>query len=134
MDTLGNLLTSIRNAYLAHRETTLVPASRLSLQVVNILKREGYLADVNPETTPSGRRMLRLTLRYTNREPAIAQIRRISSPGRRVYAPAKTIPRPKLGFGIMILSTSSGILTDREARQQRVGGEVLAEVIAGAGR
>lgn len=134
MDPIGNFLTSIRNAYLARRSETVVPMSRLVARIARVLKTEGYLADVHEETTETGRRILRLTLRYQGQEPAIARIRRVSSPGQRIYAPIDQLTRPKIGFGMFILSTSAGILTDRQARQKRLGGEVLAEVITGASR
>lgn len=132
MDRVGNFLTSIRNAYLARKDDALVPRSNLTYEIAKILVREKYLAKVTEETTEAGRQLLRLVMRYEHREPAVSRIRRVSKPGRRLYFTADNLPRPKTGFGTMIISTSQGILTDREARTQRVGGEVMAELIRGA--
>jgi len=132
MDRVGNFLTSIRNAYLAHKDEALVPRTNQTLEIAKILVKEKYLANVTEETTDTGRKVLRLTLRYDKRDAAVLRIRRVSKPGRRLYAPVANLPRPKAGFGTMIISTSQGIMTDRDARAKGVGGEVMAELIRGA--
>lgn len=132
MDRVGNFLTSIRNAYLAHKDEALVPRTNQTLAIAQILVKEKYLDSVAEETTESGRQLLRLKLRYDKRDAAVLRIRRVSKPGRRLYAPATNLPRPKAGFGTMIVSTSQGIMTDRDARAKGVGGEIMAELIRGA--
>lgn len=132
MDTLGNILTKIRNGYAVRKESVLVPLSKLNLAVTSLLKKEGYLSAVKEIADPaSGHQVLELTLRYNQKEPAIERIRRVSRPGRRVYVGASQIPRPKNGFGTMILSTPAGVVTGTEATKRNMGGEVLCEVIRG---
>ena len=128
-DPIADMLTRIRNASMAHHESTRVPASKLKKAVAEILKREGYIADVRSETAESGHPELRLVLKYTGgRRAAFEGIRRVSRPGRRVYIGHSDIPRVLSGLGISILSTSRGVMTDREARNNKVGGELLCEV------
>lgn len=134
MDPVANFLTSIRNAYMVRNEHALTPASKLTLRLAKLLTKEGYLADVAEETTDAGRKMLKLTMRYTDKQPAVLSIRRVSKPGRRLYAGADRLPRPKTGFGTLVISSSAGLMTDREARQKKVGGEIVAEIIRGANR
>lgn len=125
-DPVSDMLTRIRNAALARHERTHVPASRLKQHIAEILKLEGYIADVRPEEDG---RTLTIVLKYgRDRTSAIDGIRRVSRPGRRVYVPHDRIPRVLSGLGVAILSTSRGIMSDREARRQKVGGELLCEV------
>jgi small subunit ribosomal protein S8 len=127
-DPLADMLTRIRNANMAYKEEVVVPSSRLKEEVARILVREGYVA----EATVDGQaphRVLRIRLKYgPNRERTITGIKRVSKPGRRVYADADHLPRVMGGLGVAILSTSRGVVTDRQARKLRVGGEVLAYV------
>jgi len=127
-DPIADLLTRIRNASSARHEKVDVPASNLKEQIARILKREGYIADYRRiEDNRQG--VLRIYLKYeTDRKPAISVIERISKPGRRQHVKATEVPRVIRGLGIAILSTSSGVMTDKEARAANVGGEVLCYV------
>lgn len=127
-DPLADMLTRIRNAVRVERPHVDMPLSKVKRGVAEVLKREGYIWDwkeVESEPAPQ----LRLELKYgPNGERVIQRIRRVSKPGRRIYSKAKEL-RPVLnGLGITILSTSSGVVSDREARQKNLGGEVLCEV------
>ena len=127
-DPVADMLTRIRNANIAFQEEISMPSSRTKAAIAEILKREGYIRDyvVDP-TKPQA--TLRMALKYSRtRERTINGIRRISKPGLRVYAKRDEIPRVLGGLGIAIISTSQGLLTDREARKAGVGGEVLAYV------
>lgn len=127
-DPIADLLTRIRNAALARHDRTEIPASRLKHEVAKILKNEGYIADVRP-SEGEGPKKLTIVLKYgRDRQSAIDGIRRVSRPGRRVYVRHDRIPRVFSGLGISILSTSHGLMSDREARTRKVGGELLCEV------
>ncbi|KRT77470.1 MAG: 30S ribosomal protein S8, small subunit ribosomal protein S8 [Armatimonadetes bacterium CSP1-3] len=127
-DTIADMLTRIRNANAARKDHVEVPASRLKREIARILKEEGFIADAHRvERGPQG--VLRITLRYgPRREPVLTGIRRVSRPGLRIYSPRTAIPRVRGGLGVAILSTSRGLMTDRQARRQGVGGEVIAYV------
>lgn len=127
-DPIADMLTRIRNAALARHDRTEVPASRLKAAVAEILKSEGFIADVRP-SEGEGPRKLTIVLKYgRDRASAIDGIRRVSRPGRRVYVRHDRIPRVYSGLGISILSTSHGLMSDREARRLKLGGELLCEV------
>jgi small subunit ribosomal protein S8 len=127
-DPVADMLTRIRNANVAFREELSLPSSKLKVAIADVLKREGYIRDYLVEPTKP-QATLRLALKYSGeRERAISGIRRISKPGLRVYAKRDEVPRVLGGLGIALISTSSGLMTDREARKQGVGGEVLAYV------
>ncbi|AKT36632.1 30S ribosomal protein S8 [Chondromyces crocatus] len=127
-DPIADMLTRIRNAALARHDRTDVPASRMKAAVANILKSEGFIADVR-ETEGDGPKKLTIVLKYgRDRQSAIDGVKRISRPGRRVYVRHDGIPRVRSGLGISILSTSHGIMSDREARRMKIGGELLCEV------
>lgn len=127
-DPVADMLTRIRNANVAYKEEIEMPSSKLKAAIADILKREGYIRDYLVEPTKP-QATLRLALKYTrDRERTITGVRRISKPGLRVYAKRDEVPRVLGGLGIAIVSTSSGLLSDREARKQGVGGEVLAYV------
>lgn len=131
-DPIADMLTRIRNASLVHLEKTTMPASNLKLHIAEILKQEGFIADVRREELDAqdgGGEKLTVVLKYgRDRASAIDGIRRVSKPGRRVYVRHDRIPRVLSGLGISILSTSRGVMSDREARRQKVGGELLCEV------
>ncbi|MCC6217051.1 MAG: 30S ribosomal protein S8 [Polyangiaceae bacterium] len=129
-DPIADLLARIRNAALARHEVARMPASKLKLRILEILKKEGFVADVRQEEWgESKRQTLTVTLKYARERGAAFQgLRRVSRPGRRVYVRHDQIPRVLSGLGISILSTSLGLMTDREARQRKVGGELLCEV------
>lgn len=126
-DPISNLLTNIRNASMVAAETTEVPASKASTRILEILKEDGYIEDFqlmkgNVQGT------LKVYLKYENRQPAITGLKRISKPGLRVYTGSQDLPRVLNGLGIAVISTSKGVITDREARKQNLGGEVVCHV------
>ncbi len=127
-DPIADLLTRIRNANSMRHETVEIPASRLKADILNVLKQEGFIVDYVSKNEAVGSTLV-VTLKYTaNNERVIKGLKRISKPGLRVYAQASQLPKVLNGLGIAIISTSKGILTDREARKQQIGGEVLAYV------
>ena len=127
-DPIADMLTRIRNASLARHDRAEMPHSRLKEHVAGVMKAEGYLDDVRVSEGEE-QRTLTLVLRYgRDKQAVIDGVRRVSTPGRRVYVRHDRIDRVCSGMGISILSTSRGIMTDREARRQRVGGELLCEV------
>jgi small subunit ribosomal protein S8 len=127
-DPIADLLTRIRNANMVRHEKLEVPASNIKKEVAEILKREGFVRDVEYiEDNKQG--IIRIFLKYgSNNERVITGLKRISKPGLRVYAKANEVPRVLNGLGIALVSTSQGVLTDKEARAKQVGGEVLAYV------
>ncbi len=127
-DPIADMLTRIRNANVVYREHVDVPASKMKRELARILREEGFIRDV--EVIENARRgTLRLYLKYgANREKVITGLRRISRPGLRVYAGLDELPRVLGGLGIAILSTSHGVMTEKQAREKRVGGEVLCYV------
>ncbi|HHW84216.1 MAG TPA: 30S ribosomal protein S8 [Actinomycetales bacterium] len=127
-DPIADMLTRLRNANAAHHDEVAMPYSKLKAAIAEILKAEGYIADFATKDLEVGKELI-LTLKFgPNRERAIAGVRRISKPGLRVYAKSTNLPKVLGGLGVAILSTSSGLLTDREAENKGVGGEVLAYV------
>ncbi len=127
-DPIADMLARIRNAALAHHETTRMPLSKMKKSIAEILKREGYIADVRTEEV-LGKPSIILALKYDReRTAAFRKLRRVSRPGRRVYVGHNEIPRVMSGLGMSILSTSHGLMTDREARSRKLGGELLCEV------
>ena len=135
MDSLGNVLTKIRNAYAVRLTETTAPVAKLNEAVLRVLVREGYLSSVSVEKTDEkSRSYLKIVLKYVDQIPALSRIRRLSTPGRRVYTGAASIPRPKNGYGTIIVSTHQGVLSAYEARRLGLGGELLCEVIRGEGQ
>ena len=126
-DPLGDMLTRIRNGQQAKKDSVLTPASTLRVRVLDVLQREGYIRGYSEEAL-GAHPGLRIELKYFEGQPAIKHIARVSKPGRRVYSGSQELPRVMNGLGITIVSTPSGVLSDAEAREQNVGGEVLAEV------
>ena len=126
-DSIADMLTRIRNASSAHKETVDVPASRVKQAIANILLDEGYIKKVEV-LNEDVQGTLRLTLKYQEKSPVIAGIKRISRPGLKVYANSEELPRVLGGLGIAIVSTSQGIMTAAQARAKHIGGEVMAYV------
>ncbi|HEX7352322.1 30S ribosomal protein S8 [Brachybacterium sp.] len=127
-DPIADMLTRIRNASGAYHETASMPYSKLKVRIADILKAEGYILGWTEEEAEVGKNLV-LELKYSDsRERAISGIRRISKPGLRVYAKSTNLPKVLGGLGVAILSTSSGLLTDRQAAKKGVGGEVLAYI------
>jgi len=127
-DSIADMLTRLRNANAARHDNVLIPTSRMKLEIARILKAEGFIADFQVvERQPQSQ--LRLLLRYgPKRQQILVGIRRVSRPGLRIYAKRLAVPRVRGGLGVAILSTSRGIMTDKEARQTGVGGEVICYV------
>jgi small subunit ribosomal protein S8 len=125
-DTIADMLTRIRNASLARHQVTAIPATKMTQSIARVLKQEGYIADFEEVGEGIDRRLM-LSLKYQGktRQPIITTLKRVSRPGLRVYSNHKDLPRVLGGIGIAIISTSQGIMTDREARRQGVGGEIL---------
>jgi small subunit ribosomal protein S8 len=126
-DPLGDMLTRIRNAQLRKRPTVATPASTLRARVLDVLQSEGYIRGYS-EVALNGKAEYQIELKYSDGEPVIREIQRVSKPGRRVYSSVKSIPRVADGLGVSILSTPKGVMSDHEARTQNVGGEVLCRV------
>ncbi|RMD61282.1 MAG: 30S ribosomal protein S8 [Alphaproteobacteria bacterium] len=127
-DPLGDMLTRIRNGQRGGKSVVRAPASRLRLDVLDVLKREGYIRDYRVEIQRPGVSELAIELKYNDGAPVIQKIARVSRPGRRVYSKIKELPRYYNGLGITILSTPRGVMSDQEARAANVGGEVLCQV------
>ncbi len=129
-DPIADMLTRIRNANKAQHDTVSMPSSKLKTNLAKILEREGYIAgfDTNINEGKPGE-ALTIRLKYdAERQRTISGLKRVSKPGLRIYAPADAIPRVLGGFGVAVLSTSAGLMTDREARKRHLGGEVLCHV------
>lgn len=127
-DPISDMLARIRNGSLARHDRVEMPHSNLKKHIAEVLKQEGFLDDVR-ESEGEGKKTLTLVLRYgRDKASAIDGVRRVSAPGRRVYVRYDRIPRVRSGMGVSILSTSRGVMTDRQAREQKVGGELLCEI------
>jgi small subunit ribosomal protein S8 len=126
-DPIADMLTRIRNAQKARKEFASFPASRLKLAIVQVLQQEGYIESVESEGD-GVQSSIKVKLKYHRSVPVIEKIRRVSRPGLRVYAGAADLPRVQGGLGVAIISTSGGVMTDRQARAQGRGGEVLCVV------
>jgi len=127
-DPLGDMLTRIRNAQMRKSSKVSTPGSQLRRNVLDVLQSEGYIRGYSTVDFDNGRSEFEIELKYYDGEPVIRDIERISRPGRRVYASVKNIPRVANGLGVSILSTPKGVMSDAEARDQNVGGEVLCRV------
>jgi small subunit ribosomal protein S8 len=127
-DPLGDMLTRIRNGQRARMSVVSSPHSKLRSNVLEVLKREGYIRGWSESEMRKGLHELRIELKYHEGEPVIKEIKRVSKPGRRVYTKIKDLPRVYNGLGIAILSTPQGVMSDSEARTANVGGEVLCRV------
>ncbi|WGF88622.1 30S ribosomal protein S8 [Marinivivus vitaminiproducens] len=127
-DPLGDMLTRIRNGQMAGKSSVTSPSSKLRSNVLEVLRREGYIRGYSVTESNVGRNELSIELKYHNGDPVIKELKRVSKPGRRVYSKVTELPRVYNGLGIAILSTPRGVLSDTEAREARVGGEVLCMV------
>ncbi len=130
MDPIANMLTQIRNATMLKRAEVFVPHSRVKTAIAELLKENGYLKAVDEVENELGHKQLKLVLAYHDGASAIRSLRRISTPGLRVYAKATHIPRPRGGFGHIILSTPQGFMTGADAKKRSIGGEVICEVLS----
>ena len=127
-DPLGDMLTRIRNGQSARKETVVSPASRFRSNVLDVLKREGYIRGWSSVEVRPGVSELKIELKYHEGQPVISEIQRVSRPGRRVYSRIKDLSTVYNGLGIAILSTPRGVMSDLEAREAKVGGEILCHV------
>ncbi|MFL2551493.1 MAG: 30S ribosomal protein S8 [Arenicellales bacterium] len=126
-DPIADMLTRIRNALAVRKRTVKIPASNMKQSIATVLKQEGYISGVETQKDGAHQNMT-ITLRYADGVGAIEEIQRVSRPGRRVYCNAEDLPRVNGGLGIVMVSTSKGLMTDREARSSGVGGEVVCRV------
>lgn len=126
-DPISDFLTRIRNAQSARLETVDAPSSRMKFAIAKILEREGFVAHA-AERTEGPKKTLTVTLKYEGSEPVIRSLTRVSKPGKRVYRRATELPRVLSDLGIAIVSTSAGIMTNKDARRRKLGGEVLCEI------
>jgi small subunit ribosomal protein S8 len=126
-DPIADMLTRIRNGSRARHEEVLMPASRTKLAIAQILKEEGFIEDIE-ETREGPTNLLRIRLKYVGKVPVVSGLKRVSKPGLRVYAAKTDIPRVLGGLGVVIVSTSQGIMTGQQARKAQLGGEVLAYI------
>ncbi|MDG2242036.1 MAG: 30S ribosomal protein S8 [Alphaproteobacteria bacterium] len=127
-DPIGDTLTRIRNGQRARKNAVTAPASKLRENLLDVLQREGYIRGFERYNVRPGIDELRIELKYNEGEPVISKITRVSKPGRRIYSKIKDLPRVYNGLGISILSTPRGVMSDHEARDANVGGEVLCQV------
>ncbi|MFO1127036.1 MAG: 30S ribosomal protein S8 [Rhodospirillales bacterium] len=127
-DPLGDMLTRIRNGQRARKGAIVAPAAKLQVHVLDVLQREGYIRGYSRYQVRPGVDELKIELKYYEGEPVIREISRVSKPGRRVYSKIKDLPRVYNGLGVAILSTPRGVISDAEAREAHVGGEVLCKV------
>jgi small subunit ribosomal protein S8 len=127
-DPLGDLLTRIRNAQMRRRPKVSTPASNLRARVLDVLASEGYIRGYARIEHKGGQAELEIELKYSNGQPAIREIKRVSTPGRRVYKPVRELATVANGLGVSILSTPKGVMSDARAREENVGGEILCNV------
>jgi small subunit ribosomal protein S8 len=128
-DPIADFLTRIRNGIMSRKAAVDCPASKVKLKLAELLRNEGYLTSVTESGTDGPQGIISVTLRWdANRKPAISGLRRVSKPGQRAYVAADQVPRVRRGLGTAIISTSRGMMTDREARKQGIGGELICEV------
>ena len=120
-DPLGDMLTRIRNAQMRRKQFVLTPNSKLRAWVLDVLKSEGYIKSYEIEKSVSGTDIIKVSLKYFDGEPVIKELKRVSTPGRRVYLGVDNLPKVRQGLGVAVVSTSKGIMSDAQARQSRVG-------------
>ena len=129
VDPIGDMITRIRNAQMRSLSSVKIPNSKFRAKILDVLKQEGYIADYkNLSDEKNKNNILSVALKYNQGLPVIKEIKRISKPGRRIYARADSIPKIQNGLGLAIVSTSKGIMTDNDARNQNVGGDIICRV------
>lgn len=126
-DPIADMLTRIRNAQQVRQKTVELPFSKFKFELAKIIKKGGYIQEAAKRGKKT-KKSLEIVLKYQDKTPCISEIKRISKPGRRVYVSSKSIKPVKQGFGTMIISTSRGLMTDKDARKQKLGGEVICEI------
>ena len=128
VDPIGDMITRIRNAQMRLLSSVKIPSSKFRVKILDVLKKEGYISDYKVLSDLNNKGSLSVDLKYNNGSPVIKEIKRVSKPGRRIYVRANSIPKIQNGLGLAIVSTSKGIMTDDEARSQKVGGEIICRV------
>lgn len=127
-DPIADFLTRIRNAIKAEKRSVDIPASNMKIKIAEIMKEQKFIYDYTVIEAEGGKRYLSIKLKYKNGESVIEGMKKISTPGLRKYVPAEKLPRVRNGLGIAIISTSKGLMTDKKARQEHIGGEVICEI------
>jgi len=127
IDSIADMLTRIRNSQMVHKPVVMIPHSKVKRSIADILVKEGFVSSVE-DVEEKGRKKLKITLKYVENQPVIQELKRISSPGRRIYVGAKRLPHVYDNLGLAIISTSQGLMTNKEARKKKVGGEVICEI------
>lgn len=127
MDPVADMFNRIKNAQAVQKETVVLPFSNLKYAIAKILEREGYIKKTESKKRKA-KKIMEIFLKYNNKIPAVSEWRKISKSGQRIYLPAKKINKVKGGFGMAIISTPKGLLTDKEARKQKIGGEIICQV------
>ena len=127
-DPIGDMITRIRNAQMRRSNNVMIPNSNFRVKILEVLKQEGYIINYKILSGSKNKRSLIVDLKYNNGSPVIKEIKRVSKPGRRIYAKATSIPKIQNGLGLAIVSTSIGIMSDNDARTKNVGGEIICRV------
>ena len=128
VDPIGDMITRIRNAQMRLLNKVIIPSSKFRVKILDVLKQEGYISDYKISGEASKKSSISIDLKYYNGLPVIKEIKRISKPGRRINAKASSIPKIQNGLGLAIVSTSKGIMTDNDARNKNIGGEIICRV------
>ena len=128
MDPISDMITRIRNAQMRFLNNVKIPSSKFRMKILDVLKQEGYISDYKSLSGSNNKGTLSVDLKYNNGLPVIKEIKMVSKPGRRIYARANSIPKIQNGLGLAIVSTSKGIMTDNDARNKNVGGEIICRV------
>ena len=128
VDPIGDMITRIRNAQMRSLSSVKIPGSKFRASILDVLKKEGYISDYKFLTDVKDKNSLTVSLKYDNGNPVIKEIKRVSKPGRRIYAKATSIPKIQNGLGLAIVSTSKGIMTDNDARNKNIGGEIICRI------
>ncbi len=127
-DPIGDMLSRIRNAQIRNQKVVAMPSSKFKAKLAEVLKGEGFIIDFKVNEQENNKSTLSINLKYNSGNPVISVIERISKPGRRVFSSAESLPKINNGLGIAILSTSKGVMTDIDARKQKLGGEIICKV------
>jgi len=128
VDPIGDMITRIRNAQMRLLKNVIIPSSKFRAKILDVLKQEGYILDYKILPDDKNKESFSVNLKYTDGLPVIKEIKRVSKPGRRIYAKATSIPKIQNGLGLAIVSTSKGIMTDNDARNKNIGGEIICRI------
>ena len=128
VDPIGDMITRIRNAQMRLLKNVIIPRSKFRAKILDVLKQEGYILDYKILPDDKNKESFSVNLKYTDGLPVIKEIKRVSKPGRRIYAKATSIPKIQNGLGLAIVSTSKGIMTDNDARNKNIGGEIICRI------